>query len=439
MTTDEKLIRAIGVRGLASTMMNYTVGAGIFVLPALAAAQVGAAAPLVYVICAVAVGLILLCFADAGSRVSLSGGTYGYAQVAFGPYVGFMVATSLWFGSCVLASAAVANVFMDAFGRLVPAASNATARGLILASMYSLFALINIRGVKMGSGMVQTVTIAKLTPLLVLVVAGLFAINPQNLAWPGMPPLSAVSRASIILIFAFLGTETALSISGEVTNPARTVPRAIFITIVLVTVLYMGLQIVAQGVLGPDLALNQKTPLAETARRVLGSGGQTLILVGTAISTFGYVGGDMLAAPRGLYALGKDRLLPSFVGAVNEKYRSPHVAIIIHAVLCAAFAISGSFAGLIVLATVATMIVYFICCAATIKLQRMNLTAEGGSPFRLPGGPVIPILACAIVVWLSTALTAKEFIAMAGMLVVQTAVFLMMKTRLFSPLVASEP
>jgi amino acid transporter len=439
MTTDEKLIRAIGVRGLASTMMNYTVGAGIFVLPALAAAQVGAAAPLVYLICAVAIGLILLCFADAGSRISLSGGTYGYAQVAFGPYVGFMVAACLWFGSSVLASAAVANVFMDALGHLVPTTSGATARGLILAIMYSFFALINIRGVKMGSGMVQTVTVAKLTPLFILVAVGLFAINPQHLAWPGMPPLSAIARASIVLIFAFLGTETALSVSGEVTNPARTVPRAIFITIVLVTLLYMGIQIVSQGVLGPDLALNQKTPLAETARRVLGSGGQTLILVGTAISTFGYVGGDMLAAPRGLYALGKDKLLPSFIGAVNEKYRTPHVAIIIHAVLCAAFAISGSFAGLIVLATLATLIVYLVCCAAVIKLQRMNLTIEGTKPFRLPGGPVIPIIACAIVIWLMTASTRQEFVAMAIMLAVQTGIFLLMKTRLFSPLVASEP
>jgi amino acid transporter len=420
-------------------MMNYTVGAGIFVLPAVAAAQVGAAAPIVYVICAIAIGLILLCFADSGSRVSLSGGTYGYSQVAFGPYAGFMVATSLWFGSSVLASAAVANVFMDALGQLIPAVNNPTARSLVLALMYSLSALINIRGVKMGSGMVQTVTVAKLTPLLVLIVVGLFAINPQNLAWPGMPPLSSIARASIVLIFAFLGTETALSVSGEVTNPARTVPRAILITIMLVTLLYMGIQIVSQGVLGPDLATNQKAPLAEAARRVLGTGGQTLILVGTAISTFGYVSGDMLAAPRGLYALGKDKLLPSFVGAVNEKYKTPHTAIIIHAVLCAAFAISGSFTSLIVLATVATLIVYLVCCEATIKLQRMNITTEGGSPFRLPGGPVIPILACAIVVWLATALTQKEFLAMAAMLVVQTAVFFIMKARLFATLVASEP
>ena len=93
---EEGLIRAVGFRGLTAGIINYTVGAGIFVLPALVAAKVGAAAPIVYIICAVAMGLIVLCFADAGSRVSLSGGTYAYAEVAFGQYVGFMVAVGLF-------------------------------------------------------------------------------------------------------------------------------------------------------------------------------------------------------------------------------------------------------------------------------------------------------------------------------------------------------
>jgi Amino acid transporters len=110
MTTDEGLIRAVGVRGLSSAIINFTIGGGIFVLPGIIAARVGGAAPVIYIVCALAMGLIALCFADAGSRVSLSGGTYAYAEVAFGPYVGFMVATTLWFGSAVLASAAVANV-----------------------------------------------------------------------------------------------------------------------------------------------------------------------------------------------------------------------------------------------------------------------------------------------------------------------------------------
>ena len=430
MKTEEGLIRAVGVRGLTAGMINYTIGAGIFVLPALVAAKVGAAAPVIYIICAVAMVLIVLCFADAGSRVSMTGGTYAYAEVAFGPYIGFIVAISLWFGSNVLASGAVANVFMDSVGQIFPSIGTGLPRAAVLVLMYALFAIINIRGVKIGSGVVQGVTLAKLAPLLLLVAVGLFAVNTHNLAWPGFPSGGDTARASVMLIFAFLGIESALSVSGEVRNPARTVPRAIFSTLVIVTLLYMAIQFVSQGVLGAELATNTKAPLAETARSVLGSGGQMLILIGTAISTFGYVAGDILASPRSVFALARDRLLPSPLALVSEKYHTPYAAILLHATLCLIFAVTGTFASLLVLATLATMIVYLICCLATIKLQRMNVRSEGAIPFRVPGGPVFPVLASLVVIWLMTSSTRQEFIAIAAMLVVETLLYLLMRSRL---------
>jgi len=410
-------------------MINYIIGAGIFVLPATVAARVGGAAPVIYLICAVAMAMIVLCFADAGSRVSLSGGTYAYAEIAFGSFIGFIVATSLWFGSCVLASAAVASIFVDTLSQISPRFGEPVLRNGTLIFIYAALAAINIRGVKIGSGVVQTVTVAKLTPLLILVGVGLLAVNLKNLAWPGMPPAGEVARTSIILFFAFLGIEAALTPSGEVREPARTVPRAIFAALVLVTLLYMGIQIVAQGVLGAELATNTKAPLAETARRVLGNGGQTLVILGAAISTFGYVAGDMLAAPRGIYALGRDGLLPAAFGSVHPRYRTPHVAILVHAAMCLGFALSGSFERLIVLATLATLIVYLICCLATLQLRRRDIRDEGAVPFKVPGGPVIPLIACAIVVWLMTASTRQEVLAMGVMLVAETVVFLLMRAR----------
>ena len=429
MKTDEGLIRAVGVRGLTAAMVNYTIGAGIFVLPAVVAGRVGAAAPLIYIVCAVAMALIVMCFADAGSRVSLSGGTYAYAEVAFGPYIGFIVATSLWFGANVLASAAVANVFMDTVAEIAPWFGGSIVRGTVLVLTYAIFAAINIRGVKIGSRAVQTVTLAKLAPLFMLVAFGLLAVNVRNLAWPGFPSGGEIARTTVMLMFAFLGIESALTPSGEVRDPARTVPKAIFATLVLVTLLYMAIQLVAQGVLGADLAANQKAPLAETALRILGSGGQMLVLVGMAISTFGYVAGDMLAAPRSIYALGRDGLLPPAIGAVHERYRTPHIAILIHAVFCAGFAVTGSFRGLMVLATLATLIVYVICCLATIRLQRMNVRADGAVPFNVPGGPVIPVLATLVVIWLMTASTTQEFIALGAMLAAETVLYLIMRAR----------
>jgi len=421
---DEGLVRALGFTGLTAGMINYMIGAGIFVLPALVAANVGAAAPVIFVICAVAMALIVACFADAGSRVSLSGGTYAYAGRAFGPYVGFIVGVSYWFGSTVLATAAVANVFVDTLAEIEPVFGDRIVRGIVLVAMFALFAFINVRGVKSGARVVKTVTVAKLTPLLILVVAGLFAVNVQNLAWPGMPTGDVTARTAVILMFAFLGIEGGLSPSGEVKNPARTVPRAILTALVTVALLYMALQLVAQGVLGPALGDNQKAPLAETARVVLGSGGFMLVLAGAAISTLGYVAGDMLAAPRSIYALARDGLLPSPIAKVHETFRTPHVAILTHAAFCLTFALTGSFASLLVVATLATLIVYLICCAATIQLQRLDVRSEGAVPFRVPGGPIIPVLAIAVVLWLMSASTRAEFIALGIMLAVETVLYL---------------
>src|SRR5688500_3232353 len=192
-------------------MIDYMIGAGIFVLRAVVAVRVGEAAPNVYDVCAVAMTLIVLCFADAGSRVSLSGGTYEYAQVAFGPYIGFVVATSLWLGSAVLASAAVASVFVDTLGQISPRLGEPAVRSAILILMYVGLAAVNIRGVKIGSGIVQTVTAAKLTPLLILVGVGLFAINAANLRWPGLPPVNEIGRTAVTRSLACLGLESALA------------------------------------------------------------------------------------------------------------------------------------------------------------------------------------------------------------------------------------
>ena len=424
---DEKLVRAVGVGGLTSGIINYTIGAGIFVLPAVVAARIGGAAIVAYVVCAVAMTLIVLCFAQAGSRVSLSGGAYAYAGTVFGPYVGFVVAMMLWFGANVLASASVANIFVSTLGRFIPAAGEPMIRGAILVALYATLAIINMRGVKLGVRVVEGFAVAKLTPLIILVVVGVFAVQAANFTWPGMPSYGEISRTSAMLIFAFLGVESALTPSGEVRDPARTVPRAVFLALGVVTLLYLAIQTVAQGILGAELATNTAAPLAAAARVAIGRGGEILVIAGTAISTFGYVAGDMLAAPRGIYALARDGLLPSPIATVHPVRRTPTVAIAVHAIACCALAITGSFESLLVLATLATLLVYLACCVAAFELRRRNIQTGEGVPFRIPGGPAVPVLASAIVVWLISSATRAEFMALGWMMLVSTVLFFAMK------------
>lgn len=416
------LVRAIGVRGLAANTINNVVGSGIFVLPAVVAASLGAAAIVAYVICAVAAALIALVFAEAGSRVSAPGGTYAYIETAFGPYPGFLAGVLFWFGSQMISSAAIATVFVGSLAALLPVLGSPVPRALTLLVLYAVLAALNIRGVRTGMGIVETFTVAKLLPLVLLVVAGAFFIHPEHLAWTFTPTFAQLGTASLLLIFAFQGVEGALTSSGEVQDPSRTVPRAILFSLLAVSVLYIALQLVAQGVLGPELAVRQTAPLVAVADRAFGSAGGVILAIAAAVSAFGFVSGDMLATPRILFAFGRDGFLPRRFGTVNERTHAPAVAIAAHAAACCAFAITGTFRSLVVLSTVSTLLIYLACCFSAIQLRRRNIHTDG-PPFRLPGGPAIPLLASVVVIWMLTSASRVEYTSVGVVLVVATALY----------------
>jgi len=250
---DAQLVRAIGVPGLTANIVNSTIGAGIFVLPALVAKGLGPAAPLAFVACAIAMILFVTCFALAGSRVSLTGGLYAYVEVAFGRYVGFLGGV-LYCLTAVAAVAGVVNVFVDSIAVLAPVLHNPVVRVAIMFLVYGALVAINIRGVRAGAGAVTVVTIAKLLPILLFVCVGIFFIHPANLGWPAWPGSKALGESVVVLMFAFVGIEVALIPSGEVKNPARTVPRSAYLALVITTLLYILIQLVAQGTLGSELA-----------------------------------------------------------------------------------------------------------------------------------------------------------------------------------------
>ena len=425
-STERALVRAIGTWALAAGVINVTVGGGIFRLPADVAAALGAAAPLAYVVCAVAMGLIVLCFAEAGSRVSLTGGPYAYVELAFGPYVGFLTGVLIWLLGTT-AVAAVSTVFATNAAKLFPVFEQPVMRALLLVASFAIVSAVNIMGVKQGSRLNGIATVAKLLPLLLLVVAGAVVVNPANLAISTMPAASDVTRASIVLIFAFSGIESALVPSGEVKDPARTVPRAVFMAMLAITLLYIAIQLVAQGVLGAALATST-TPLADAAGVVLGPWGRVLLLSAVVISTFGYLSGMTLAIPRALYAFGRDGYLPSAVASVHPRFRTPHVSIAIQSTLACTLAITSAFGPLAIISNVAALLVYFGCSVAALQLRRRNVQA-GGIPFRVPGAAVVPVLSCAMIVGLLSSITLAEWRVLILALAAASVLFVLTRRR----------
>jgi APA family basic amino acid/polyamine antiporter len=418
LRSEGSLVRAVGVWGLAARMVNITIGGGIFRLPAAAADALGSAAPLAYLVCAVAMALIVLCFAEAGSRVSLTGGVYAYVEVAFGPLAGFLTGVMMWAGITV-ATAAVSSLFADAVVALIPAL--APWRGSTIAVVLCALAALNVAGVRGANRFVSVMTVAKLLPLLLLIVTGFAAVHGEYLVVERFPAPTHLARAAAISIFAFLGIETALVPGGEVRDPARTVPRAIALGMATVTIVYLAVQLIAQGILGPALA-GQKTPLAEAAAVSMGAFGRALILVGMTLSMFVYLSGMTLAVPRTLYAFARDGFLPAPLAAVHGRFHTPHVAIIVQTILVIALAVSGSFEKLVIVSNGSVLLVYAACCLAVVNLRRMGVRGDG-EPFRMPFARLVPILAFAVIVWILSTLSPDEWKSLLVIAAVAVVIF----------------
>jgi amino acid transporter len=424
--SEGSLVRAIGTWALAASIVNITIGGGIFRLPADVAAALGPSAPFAYIVCAVAMGLIVLCMAEAGSRVSLTGGPYAYVELAFGPFIGFLTGVLLWMLGTT-AAAAVSTVFVTNAANLIPALDTGFGRALLLAVVFAIVATINILGVKQGSRLNAVSTVAKLLPLFVLVAVGVSAVRPANIAIQQMPSTGTILGSAIVLLFAFSGIETALVPSGEVKDPARTVPRAIFIAMAGITLLYILLQVVAQGILGPDLATS-RTPLADAAGRAVGPWGRGLLRGGVVVSTFGYLSGMTLALPRALFAFARDGFLPRPLAKIHPRFHTPHLAIVLQAAIILSLALSSGFAKLAIISNVAALIVYFGCSVAAWELRRRNVRA-GGTPFVVPGAAIVPILSCIVILGLLVSVTLEVWIVLGIVVAVSALLFALTRAR----------
>jgi APA family basic amino acid/polyamine antiporter len=405
----ENLKREIGVRALTLAILNITVGTGIFVIPAIIAEELGAAAIVAYLVCGALIFLIALCFAEVGSKTTASGGVYTYIETAFGKYTGFIANNLYWLGACVLSDAAVANALADTLKGFFPVLNNEIFRTLFFLFLFGGFALLNIRSVKNGVRFIEFAAFGKLLPLIILVIAGASFVSTKNLTWISYPTIGSIGTASLLLFFAFIGLDTPLSNGGEIKNPKRTVPLGIFFGILSVLILYVSIQLVAQGVLGSTITAHKDAPLAAVAGIIFGKAGIVLIIIATAISMLGNLGGEILSIPRILFAGARDGLMPKILGKVHPKFFTPYIAVLFYAALGFLFAISGGFKQLAVIASASTLLIYLGVVLATFKLRKKDST-KSEKTFHIPGGIIVPLLATCVIIWLLSNLTKKELI-----------------------------
>ncbi len=425
-STGPTLRREVGATSLALNAINLTVGSGIFVLPAIVAMNLGAAGFIAYLLCGLLVILIMLCYAEVGSKITVSGGSYAYVEKAFGPLPGFLINTLFWMGTNSLADAAVINALTDILATWFPVFHTLYVRALFFMIIFGGLAWINIRGVKQGARFAVVTTLLKLTPLILLVAVGLFSVSASNLVVKQVPDIKTIGETSLILFFAFMGIETSLSIGGEIKNPKKNIPRGIFMGVAGVLIIYLLIQFVAQGVMGTGLANHKDAPLAALAETIWGPVGATILLLAGVLSMFGLLTGDILTSPRVLFAASEDKLVPGFLGRIHPKFSTPYLAIIVYCAADFIFATLSDFKRLAELASSSLLIIYLAVVLATIRLRYKKDIAETDG-FRIPGGLLVPILAIIVVCWFLSHITMAEVKAMAIFFSVLTALFFINK------------
>jgi basic amino acid/polyamine antiporter, APA family len=378
------LIRVIGRWSLTAAIVNGVIGSGIFGLPSAVALLTGVWSPVAVLIAGACVFLVILCFAEVGSRFDEAGGPYLYAREAFGPIVGFQVGWLL-LASRLLACAAALNILIVYLGRLVPPVAAPTGRALTMTAAMAVATAINVTGVKMAAWTTNAFTIAKLLPLALLIALGLPQLRGDVFASQATDH-PEWREAVLLLVFAYGGFESMVIAASETRDPRKDTGPALIAAGVVVTMIYCLLQLVIVGVL-PD-AGQSTTPVASALQQVLGPVGATIGTLAVIVSVYGWLTGFTLMMPRVLFSMARDRELPAVLGRVHPRYRTPHVAIIVNGLVGLAMSLYSSFAQAATFAAIARLMVFASTCAALIALRR----SSGPTPaFQVPGGIAVAI------------------------------------------------
>ena len=389
------LVRDLRRWDLVALVINSVVGAGIFGLPAQVFALAGTYSLAAYVAAAVAIGLVVLCFAEVGSRFGATGGPYLYARVAFGRLIGFEVGWLMWIAR-ITGFASLTNLFVTYLAFFVPSAGGAPGRAAVIAVLVAVLTVVNIVGLRTSAVATNVLTAGKLLPLMVLALAGMFLAGADRPSSAVVPSYASFSQATLLLVFAYMGFEGAVIPGGEMRNPHRDLPFALIAGMAVVTVLYIGIQAVCVQVV-PDLAQSTR-PLSDAAFQMFGRTGESLVAAAALVSIGGILNAILFATPRLVFAMAEAGELPAIFASTHSRFRTPAAAIVVTATIAGLVALFSTFLSALTISTIVRLIAYTATCAALPVLRRRRELAPAS--FAVPVASGVSVAAIGLSAWL---------------------------------------
>jgi len=361
------LKREIGKWDLVLLLINSLIGAGIFGLPSkIFALSAWYSIPALFITAGIVL-ILVLNFAEVGSRFTKTGGPYLYTLKAFGRFPAFLMGWLLLI-TRLATYAALVNILPSYLSFFYPVLGTLLGKIGIIFLITAFFTIINYKGIKNSTRWNNGFAIGKLIPLVIFIIVGLFFIQTDYIQIPEeLPEISGFTQSIFLLIFAFTGFEAIVVSTGEIKQPRKNIPFALVFALLFVSLFYGLIQFVSIGTLS-NLALSEK-PLADAAFLFMGPSGAVLITIGALISVSGTLNTVMLIGGRIPYALAEEKQLPAGFAKIHSRYSTPTRSLLLFATLAFLVSVSGTFIYAITISVISKVMIFLIVSAALLRLR----------------------------------------------------------------------
>ena len=431
---EHTLRKTLGPKSLIALGIGAIIGAGLFSLTGIAAAEnAGPAVILSFVVAAIGCAFAGMCYSELAAMIPVAGSAYTYSYATMGEFIAWIIGWDLVLEYAVAASVVAVSwsryvaSFLHDFGLAIPARFTACPFDVIkmpdgsevhgFINVPAMFIIITVSvllmlGIKESTNVNSVIVVIKLIVVITFIAVGIHYIKPENYV-PFIPPntgtfgefgLSGIMRAAGVIFFAYIGFDTVSTASQESRNPQRDIPIGIIGSLIICTILYLAFAFVLTGMVNYKVMKGDAAPVATAINLTPYPWLQTLIKLGIISGFTSVILVLLLGQSRIFYSMSRDGLLPKIFSEIHPQWKTPWRSNIIFMIFVSFFSGLFPISKLGHMTSIGTLLAFIIVCAGVMVLR--NTQPNLPRPYRVPCSPLFPFLGILVCLAMMTALDA---------------------------------